>query len=293
MAHRRRRATAKDIPPGPTLGELIAAYRTRLAAKTPDAQRAFAFIARKLGPLADRRILTFTAPMWEAWIAEATAGFSDSYRRQTRAYLRAMLQGTAHHLARGPGRQSLAPRAIKNLTPAARVALTRGPLKERHRPIGHLVVAGFQTREILGLRMGSDGRIELGPPNWRRRSVPSLTPGLEVQLQAYASAKGITVGAPLFPLSAEGIRLIVKRGLGRAGETEPRGPRHTGSLSSRLRELLRPGPQPLTALAAAVDAKSDSAYRALRSMKDAAQVGGLKGRGRESVWSLKAPQGPG
>jgi hypothetical protein len=170
------------------------------------------------------------------------------------------------------------------------MALTQAPANVRDWLVGHLAVAGFYVKEIVSFGIGSNGQIEVGRPNWRRRSAPRLSPGLELRLGTYAAENGIRDGGAIFPLSAEGIRLIVKRALSRVGER--RDP-SMGTLSSCLRELLQPGPQSLTALAQVLGARRGSIYKALRRMTDVSQVGGLKGRGRESVWSLRAPEGPG
>ncbi len=285
-ASRRRRPPSID--PGPILRDLIERYRRRLEGKSAGARRGFGYIARKLAPLADRRCLTIGAAEWESWLAAATVGLSESYRRQVRAWCRAMLGGVPHCLARGRGRHGLAKRPARKVTPELQRALTETRMSQRDQLVVALRVAGFYVGEIVGLRLVSDGGIQ-SRPNWARRSAPDLSPGLELRLRAYAADKGIPAGGQIFPLSAEGLRLIVKRALGRADEARSRPRRERPSLSVRIREVLHSGPSQLGTLAELVCGNGGSVYKALRRMKDAVQVGGLKGRGRESVWSLAAP----
>ncbi len=204
--------------PGPTLGELVAAYQAHLLTKGADAQRAFARIAVKLAPWAERPVLTITAEEWENWLAEVTASFAPSYRRLTRRYLLASLGGTAHWLAPGPPRPMGTEGTAVDVTDELERALTEAPTEERDRLLGELVLSGWYVREIQRLRLGADGQIELGRPNWRRDAAPSsLSPSLELRLRAYAIRKGIRAGTPLFGLSGTWIRAILARGLRRAG----------------------------------------------------------------------------
>lgn len=276
-----------SVDPGPKLAEMIERYRDHLLGKTPGTLRAFEGVAKALGPLQDRRVLEISSSNWESWIEGATANFSPSHRRQVRGYLLAMLRGTAHWLARGPGRPRVASHKgpALELTPEIQRALKSAP-KERSRLIGHLVARGFYVSEIRRFRLADDGRVELPRPAWGRHAAPASIPtDLEARLQRYAVAKGIPAGAPLFPLTDQGIRLIVQRAVRRAGETQA----PAGRLSSRLREALQYGPLPLSALAEASGAKPDTVYRVLLRMKDVAQLSGSKGRGHSSVWTLAAP----
>lgn len=279
------------------MGELIEAYRVHLASKSPSAQQAFEYVAKKLVPLSRMRVLTVTGSMWEGWFAESTRGFAESYRRQVRAYVRSMLSGTANHLARDPARPSgvkgpgleLTPekrQGLKHPRPGPRSRQFRDPWRmERDRLIGHLVAAGFYTGEILAVRFAGDGGIELAR-NWGRHAAPtSLPPGLDGRLRAYAIGRGIRAGERVFTVSDQWIRHIVARAVRRATETKAPIPK----LSSRLRELLRGSSSSVAALAKALDARGDSVYRALRRMKDAVPMHGTRGRGKEGVWSLRAP----
>jgi len=66
----------------------------------------------------------------------------------------------------------------------------------------------------------------------------------------------------------------------------------SAGLPFRIRQLLSHGPKTIAAIAADLDSRPGSVYKALRRMKDVVPMHGSKGRGRESVWSLKAAGRP-
>ncbi len=271
----------KEIPLGPKLGDLVAAYAGHLRTKTSSAQKAFSVIAEKLGPLAGRPVLSIPPEAWEAWLM--TVGASQGSRELTRRYLLAALRGTPHRMPLGPGRRRIAREPARDLTPDLKQALAMTGLSQRDQLVVSLRVAGFHVQEILGLRVADNGGIQVGRPNWHRRSAPSLSRGLELRLRGYAAEKGIAPGEPLFRLTTEAIRLIIRRSL-RSREARPQ-----ANLPSRLRELLGRGPQSLTTLAEASGAKPDSVYRTLRRMNDVMLIHGSRGRHGESVWDLAVP----
>lgn len=214
-AHRKKNP---PIPPGPSIAELIEAYTRKLQSKTPGALRTFKRIAPALAPLATRPVLTVSASEWEHWLADVTRGKADSTKALLRRYVLAMLKGTPHFLAAASPRLPR-PQVGRAARPDLLVSEAM-PRTERTRLVVILIAVGLYPREIQVLTLDETGQVQAGRANWGRHSRPPIPFALQERLLAFAKAKRIAPGAPLFPISSAAISEILRRLLRKKASAE-------------------------------------------------------------------------
>ena len=206
---KKHRREHPPIAPGPPLRDLVEAYQKNLETKTPQARERVAWIADRLGSLADRPIASIRREEWQTWMDGVTPGWSASSKVMIHRYVWAMLKGVPHWLPIPPQRPAVKQRVAR----PELLSSERMPKAERMRLVVELIVVGLYPVEVKSLTVTQTGELEAGPAAWGRRSRPEIPPTLQGRILAYASAQQIPAGAPLFPISSQAIRSLISRWL--------------------------------------------------------------------------------
>lgn len=100
-----------------------------------------------------------------------------------------------------------------------------------------LVALGFMPVEIQRITLDQDLSVQPGPAAQGRRSRPIIPLALQQRLRAYATAKGISAGAPVFPISYAAIYEAVKRATRKEGGSGPEVPLGDPEIPGQVSEV--------------------------------------------------------